>query len=143
MIALFLQAHSNACDSRPDQPVTGAPKGYASLTSVSFSRLAREEWRTVGVGLTVLCTQAEAISSPDATPSYHADAFAPLVQAVLAGLVVGPARSGELAADAAVVAASTPVDNSVFSDERFTDVAADSGRCNPLIGSAPDSSSNG
>lgn len=126
----FVLAHSNAGDTRPDQSTIGAGKGYAGLTSVSFSQLAREEWRTVSTGLTILCTQAEAISNPDnlSTVSYHAAAFAPLVQTVLAGLVAGPARSGELAAEAAVIAASTPTNIAVFSDERFTDVAGESGR---------------
>lgn len=133
----FIPAHSNAGDAHANSVAEGADSGYASLSSSSFSHLAREEWRVVSVGLTTLCTQAEAICSPtDAiasatSTSYHADAWIPLVQAILAGLTAGPARCGQLAADAAVAAATAAAANpstSVFSDERFTDVAGDSGR---------------
>ncbi|KAH9278018.1 Exportin-2 [Echinococcus granulosus] len=130
-----LTAHSNAGDAHANLATKGADSGYASLSSSSFSHLAREEWRVVSVGLTTLCTQAEAICNPtDAiasapSTSYHADAWIPLVQAILAGLAAGPARCGQLAADAAVAAATSAATNTstpVFSDERFTDVAGDS-----------------
>lgn len=126
-----LLVHSNAGDVQP-----GSNGGaYASLSSACFSRLAREEYLTVASGLSVLITQADALCSPvpDGMPTtYHADAFVPLIQVILAGLASGPARSGPLAADAAALSASEENSNlatpaPIFSDERFTDVAGESG----------------
>lgn len=107
--------------------------------SMCFSRLARESYLTVAVGLSTLVTQADALCSPmnssnGMTNSYHADAFIPLLQAILAGLLAGPARCGAIAANAAAltVAAENPNSSTtlqpLFTDERYTDVAEDCGK---------------
>ncbi|VDO00036.1 unnamed protein product [Rodentolepis nana] len=135
-------AHSNAGDGQ--QGANGASGTYSSLSSTCFSRLAREDYLTVAAGLSILVTQADALCAPMAngmTTSYHADAFVPFVQSILAGLLAGPARCGAIAADAAALSATVENANSassppIFTDERFTDVAGESasfvlifGRC--------------
>ncbi|KAM7539932.1 hypothetical protein Aperf_G00000045545 [Anoplocephala perfoliata] len=130
--SVAITAHSNAGDVQ--QGSNGASGTYASLSSACFSHLAREEYLTVASGLSILITQADALCSPipdGMASTYHADAFVPLVQAILAGLAAGPARSGSVAADAAALSAAAENSNlatssPIFSDERFTDVAGES-----------------